>query len=389
MQSAPAFDFSSGAGARSRAVMLPNGTLHLQWREADWPLDRLCAFAARENRRRGFLIVSRVLGRHIPARPAEMRAASDALARQVPHDLPGPVLFVGMAETAIALGQSVHAAWVAGSGRSDALYLHSTRQLIGREPLVRFEEPHSHASSHLIYAPDCAAWPHGLEQVRTLVLVDDEVTTGNTFINLAARLAPFLPRLQQIEVAVLTDWTGGDSFLAAMPAQARGHSLLAGTLAWEGEGSESAVPEPCTGRLGTLAQKVNYGRLGSMATGSSHAALCETLPPNHDNPLHVIGTGELHYPAFLLAEALEADGHDVLVQATTRSPARIGAAICSVLRLADNYRTGVPNFLYNTARTAARRRIVCHETPRASLDPALVRPGDHAIDFAAPEPLLR
>jgi len=389
LENASAFDFSSGAGARSRAVMLPNGRLHLQWREGDWPLDRLCAFAARENRRRGFLIVSRVLGRHIPARPSEMRAASDALARQVPHDQPGPVLFVGMAETAIALGQSVHAAWVASAGRSDALYLHSTRQLIGREPLVRFEEPHSHASSHLIYAPNCAQWPHGLEQVRTLVLVDDEVTTGNTFANLAARLAPHLPKLEQIEVAVLTDWTGGDGFLAAMPAPARVHSLLAGTLAWQGEGSENAAVEPCTGRLGTLEQKANYGRLGTLALPPSHAALCEALPPVHDNPLLVVGTGELHYPAFRLAEALEADGHDVLVQATTRSPARVGAAICSVLRLADNYHTGVPNFLYNTARTAARRRIVCHETPAGSLDPALVRPGDHAINFALPEPQLR
>lgn len=389
MQNAPAFDFSSDPGARSRAVMLLGGTLHLQWREGDWPLDRLCAFAARENRRRGFLIVSRVLGRHIPARPSEMRAASDALAARVPHDLPGPVLFVGMAETAIALGQSVHAAWTAGSGRSDALYIHSTRQLIGRAPLVRFEEPHSHASSHLIYAPDCAEWPDGLAKVRSLVLVDDEVTTGNTFINLAARLAPHLPCLEQIEVAVLTDWTGGDSFLDAMPAPARVHSLLAGSLAWEGEGSEHAAVEPCTGRLGTLEQRINYGRLGTLGLLPSHAALCQALPPVHNNPLLVIGTGELHYPAFRLAEALEADGHDVLVQATTRSPARVGAAICSVLRLADNYHTGVPNFLYNTARTAVRRRIVCHETPRSALDPALVRPGDHAIDFAQAEPQLQ
>lgn len=389
MQSAPAFDFSAGLGARSRAVTLPNGTLHLLWRECDWPLDRLCAFAARENRRRGFLIVSRVLGRHIPARPSEMRAASDALARRVPLDLPGPVLFVGMAETAIALGQSVHAAWSGLSGRSDALYLHSTRQLLGREPLVRFEEPHSHASSHLIYAPDCTGWAGGLEQVRSLVLVDDEVTTGNTFVNLAARLAPHLPRLERIEVAVLTDWTGGDGFLDAMPARASVHSLLAGTLAWEGEGSENAAVEPCTGQLGKLEQKVNYGRLGTLGLTPCHAALCAALPPNHDNPLLVIGTGELHYPAFRLAEALEADGHDVLVQATTRSPARVGAAICSVLRLSDNYQTGVANFLYNTQRTAARRRIVCHETPASSLDPALVRPGDHAIDFALPKPKLR
>ncbi|MCC6926710.1 phosphoribosyltransferase domain-containing protein [Novosphingobium sp.] len=383
MENAPAFDFTTGAGARSRVVSLPNGALHLEWRERDWPLDRLCAFAARENRRRGFLIVSRVLGRHIPARPAEMRAASNALARQLPADLPEPVLVMGMAETAIALGQSVHQAWCQDSGRRDALYLHSTRQLIGREPIVRFEEPHSHASSHLIYAPDCPEWPHRLEDVQSLVLVDDEVTTGNTFVNLAARLAPLLPQLKRIEIAVLTDWTGGDGFLAAMPAPARVHSLLAGTLAWKGEGDENAAVEPCTGRLGTLDQRTNFGRLGTLGLRADHAALLAQFAPDHGDPLHVVGTGELLYPAFLLAEALEADGHDVLVQATTRSPARVGGAICSVLRLADNYQTGVPNFLYNTGSTGRRLRIVCHETPADSLDPALLRDGDRTIDFGA------
>ena len=74
------------------------------------PLEQLCGFAARRNPRRGFLFVSRVLGRHLPTRPRVMRDAQLRLARRIPVDLPGPVVVLGLAETAIALAQGVHAA---------------------------------------------------------------------------------------------------------------------------------------------------------------------------------------------------------------------------------------------------------------------------------------
>ena len=369
----------------SRSVSLPNGTLRLDWLEHGWRLDDLCTFAARNNPRRGFLIVSRVLGRHLPARPSAVRAASDALALRVPTDLPGPVLFIGMAETAITLGKAVHGAWCRQTGRDDALYLHSTRQQIGREPLLRFSELHSHASAHLLYAPDLPHWPHDLASIKSLVLVDDEVTTGNTFVNLVARLAPHLPALERVEVAVLTDWTGDDDFLSALPADAQCRALLEGRLSWQGEPCEGGPPPACTGKLGTLDQRRNLGRLGSTDQHFDFSEISQRAAQGGPQALHVIGTGELHYPALLLGELLEAQGHDVLLQATTRSPARLGAAITAIAQLEDNYGTGVANFLYNADQTAARRRIVCHETPVQALDPALLRPQDlGALDCGAP-----
>ena len=58
----------------TRVIELPTGRLDIAIEEAVWPLDRLCAFAARENPRRGFLVVSRVLGRHLPTPPQVIRA---------------------------------------------------------------------------------------------------------------------------------------------------------------------------------------------------------------------------------------------------------------------------------------------------------------------------
>jgi hypothetical protein len=94
--------------------------------------------------------------------------------------------------------------------------------------------------------------------------------------------------------------------------------------------------------------------------------------PVEEGPIRIIGTGEFTYPPFLLAERLQHSGHDVVVQTTSRSPARLGGAIGSALRFRDNYGTGVPNFLYNVDAGDGRANWICHETPEGSIDPALV-----------------
>jgi len=167
-------------GVATRSITLRGGRLEVHVDAASaWPLETLCDFAARDNPQRGFLVVSRVLGRHLPATPAAMQAAAEALAARLPL-LAGPVVFLGMAETAIALGQTVFAAWRAETGRDDAMFLHSTRQDLGIAPAARFAEPHSHAAAHLLYAPLDRELRQLLAAAATLVIVDDEVSSGAT-----------------------------------------------------------------------------------------------------------------------------------------------------------------------------------------------------------------
>lgn len=349
-----------------RAVPLPTGTLHLSVTRADWPLDALCDFAARRNPRRAFLIVSKVLGRHLPVSPSVMRASVRDLATRIP-DLPGPTLVVGLAETAVCLGQSVFEELVRRPGFT-GLFSHSTRQQIDALLLCRFEEPHSHASAHLIYRPNGI----DLGSIRTLILVDDEISTGTTLVNLAGALIAHLPRVEQIVAATLTDWSGGGTWLARMPRPATCASLLAGSLRWEPgdaptvdtKGFNRAAPA-----LGTLAVHRNWGRLGW--NGAPFDLPTTTMTAGE--ALRLVGTGEFTYPPFLLAERLEAAGHDVVVQATSRSPALPGGAIRHTLAFEDNYATGLPNFLYNADPADGRLTLICHETPAGSIDPALIR----------------
>jgi len=340
-----------------RRVLLPTGLLDITVARADWPLDALCGFAARNNPKRGFLVVSKVLGRHIGTRPDVMRRSARDLAARLPADLPGPVLVVGLAETAICLGQTVHEEYRALTGRDDLVFIHSTRQQIDHPLLCRFEEPHSHASAHLIYRP-------GFAPPRSLVLVDDELSTGTTLTNLAGALVGVWPRIEAIVTATLTDWSGG-SWRARMPRPTQGVALLAGSLSWRASSVVSTFEE-APAKLGRLARHRNTGRLGVAAP----LALDCPPPPPGSAPLRVIGTGECSTPAFRIAEAWQQEGRDVIVQATSRSPARIGSAIRSMLRFADNYGTGVPNFLYNA--DDARENWIVAEPGTDPIDPALM-----------------
>lgn len=362
----------------TRRVPLPTGELVVRVDRAAAPLDRICGFAARRNPCRGFLFVSRVLGRHVPVRPARMRWAHARLAARIEAELPGPVLFLGLAETATGLGQGVHEAWRRRTARADALFLHSTRYRLHREFLVAFREEHSHAPAHVVYRPASPESGRMLRRVRSVVLVDDEASTGTTFLNLARALAAVLPSMERVTMAVLTDWCGDagrDSLRAAMPVPARMVALLAGSYAFSPvPGAGGAAPPAVRGngapKDALLAR--DHGRLGGGMDAARVREMARRLFRRPGERLLVLGTGEFVHPPYHLAAALERLGADVRVQATTRSPALVGGALERALQVVDNYGDGIPNWVYNVRREAYDRVLVCHETPAHTLDPVLL-----------------
>jgi hypothetical protein len=372
------------AGERPpQIVQIATGALTLTVDRSDWPPDDLCAIATRINPRRAFIIVSRVLGRHLPTRPATMRATFRDLAARIPADLPGPVLVIGLAETAICLGQGVHEEL--RRLRDDALFLHTTRQRLDHALLCRFQEPHSHASAHLIYCPDRGQID--LAAIRSLVLVDDEISTGSTLGNLSNAVVGALPAIEAIAVATLTDWSGGSDWLGRMPRPSVCVALLTGSLRWHGQArSPASLAARCfdaaAPSLGLMSRHHNFGRFGRAGIASERDSMLDAIRVPRNGRIGIIGTGEFLYPPFRIAEALEAQGYDVLVQSTTRSPIMPGGPISSQLRFADNYQTRVPNFLYNAEELSQRALILCHETPPGSVDPALLEAiGGQALFF--------
>lgn len=348
------------------------GTIQVTRRQGDASLDALFDIAERRNPKRAFLFVSKVLGRHIPVSPSVMRGVYQQLAGQFPDDLPGPLLFIGMAETAVGLGAGVFDELRARY--PDSVYLTSTRHPVDGELLCEFKEEHSHATDHLIYLPHAPEMRRRVHDARTLVLIDDEATTGNTFINLlyALRNTGQLPLLEKVATVTLTDWSG-DALSQRCPLPVTSYSLISGHWQWDPLPDAPVPVMPAvnvTSRgASPIIGKQSWGRLGMTAPARD---LGRHVSVSHAERILVLGTGEFVWEPFLLAERLEAQGAQVFYSSTTRSPIATGFAIQSAIAFTDNYGLGIPNFVYNVAHQQFDRILLCTETPAESVDSQLL-----------------
>ncbi|WP_320782417.1 phosphoribosyltransferase domain-containing protein, partial [Streptomyces sp. CRN 30] len=172
----------------------------------DDSLTELLGLALRRNPKRAHLLVSHVLGKHVPQSPSVVHGHGFALGRRV-RDLLGAeasaaAVVLGYAETATGLGHSV------ADGLGSAPYLHSTRRPVpGVARAGGFEESHSHATSHLLLPED----PALLAGDGPLVLVDDEFSTGNTVLNTVRELHALYPRRRYVVVALVDMRSAADA----------------------------------------------------------------------------------------------------------------------------------------------------------------------------------
>ncbi|MEU2714871.1 phosphoribosyltransferase [Streptomyces sp. NPDC007205] len=161
-------------------------------------LRALLGLALRRNPKRAHLLVSHVLGKHVPQSPAVVYGYGYGLGRRVAALLSegeaGKAVVLGYAETATGLGHAV------ADGLGTAPYLHSTRRPVaGVARAGGFEESHSHATSHLLLPEDAGL----LAGDGPLVLVDDEFSTGNTVLNTIRDLHERYPRQRYLVVALV------------------------------------------------------------------------------------------------------------------------------------------------------------------------------------------
>jgi hypothetical protein len=354
-------------------ISLPTGALEVTLTEGADELGELLGFAARANAKRGFLFLSKVLGKHWPVKPSVMLDIHARMAAQVPHST-GPVVFIAMAETAIGLGQGVFEAWLRAHPGREALFIHTSRYRVGTTPIIEFEEAHSHAPRQFLHMPQDARQRALLETAGTLVLVDDEASTGNTFLNLSNACRRLNPHLSQVHLSTIINFMGADA--TAQLTARFGLPVTLGALvsgAYRFAPGKIVLPETPAQLFDPDADRgasTAFGRRGmsrALATPSTLAAALADAWPAGTRVL-VLGTGEFMHPPALLAAALEQRGVDVVVQSTTRSPILVWGAVSNTLAFPDNYGEGVGNYLYNVQPGQYDHVLICHETaPNAAL----------------------
>ena len=401
------------------SITLPRGTLDLIYqtnsatgkngldKNTPYQLEDLLGFAQRINPKRAFLFVSKVLGRHIPVAPGTMRHAFTDLANLVPDDLPEPILVIGMAETAVGLSAGVHQALQ--TRYPNALLLNSTRHAQHNKNntetlLTTFSEDHSHASQHLIYQSADTVTQAQLLASKTLIMVDDEASTGNTCVNVVTALRNAgLTELEQVHLTTLVDWSLNqnqaqadvdDNISARLPnIDFHRHHLLSGAWQW----TDAPNPEPITmpsvdtteagsyalgdtgnwGRFPTLDStdgfafyltkfQAAFNLFNQQAQSEKASFEKEQLPQR----ILVLGSNEFVWLPFLLAEWLETQTQNATVKfsALTRSPIALGGAITTMLSFSDNYGLGMTNFAYNVEPSDWDLIVLCVETSADSVD---------------------
>jgi hypothetical protein len=363
--------------AQAQTIEMPTGTLKVKVQESELPLGDLCEYAARINPKRGFLFASRYLAREMPTKPSNIARLHILLAEKLAADLPGPVLFVGMAEYAISLGQGIYEAYQERTEREDLLYIHSTRYRLERETFIDFKEEHSHAPSHILYVPESKADQELLSQVKTLVLIDDEASTGKTFLNLALAFEKMNHNLDQVVTVVITDWRGQEQrqiIQRSMPAQCSEVALLTGSFEFTGK-PNLKVDMPnvngCNAPKDTLLRS-NHGRFGVRGKKAIEPALIESLNIDAGDKVLVVGSGEFVHLPYLLAHSLEQQcGANAWIQSTTRNPLMNWGPIERTFTF-ENRVHNIPSFIYNCKPEEYDRVILCLETPETLVDPALI-----------------
>lgn len=314
----------------------------------DEGLSDLLGLALRRNPKRAHLLVSNVLGKHVPQSPSVVHGYGFALGRRVRAllgtDDARAAVVLGYAETATGLGHSV------ADGVGVAPYLHSTRRPVrGVRRAGGFEESHSHATSHLLLPED----PDLLAGPGPLILVDDEFSTGNTVLNTIRDLHERYPRERYVVVALVDmrsepDLVRFEKFAGEIGARVDLVSAASGTVRLPEDvlakgmalvaRHEPAAPEAPAPESAGRAVRVELGWPRGLPDGGRHgftpghrirldralpamaARLADALPEGARRVL-VLGFEELMYAPLRLARELEqVVSAEVRFSTTTRSP---------------------------------------------------------------------
>ena len=321
----------------------------------------LVRLAKRENnKKRTYLVVNPLQGKHVPVRPGEAFSMFDCLAELLKKAYGSErLLLVGFAETATAIG-------AAAAEKLGAFYVHTTREQTGEEEFFFFSEQHSHATEQKLLR---TGFDRAAEQADRIVFIEDEITTGNTILNLVRLLRQAYPDRLEYSAASLLNGMEEAHLRRYEEERVRLHWLVKTSHAAYGErvlsiledgtyhGCRTEKPdaEPEEHRI---AGRADARRV---TDGQTYHGACEGLckeifrirRPDPGSRVLVVGTEECMYPALLLGRRLERAGHNVRCHSTTRSPIAVSADPSCPLHeryeLASLYDSGRRTFLYDLA----------------------------------------
>ena len=335
----------------------------------------VAALALRLNPKRAHLLVSSILGKHVPVPAGSvLTAAADlgALARAA-LDVSAALdpFVVGFAETATALGHGV--ARVCAPGGGQAPYAHTTRRPVpAGAPVLAFEEEHSHATEQVLAVTDDRPLR---ERRRPVVLVDDELSSGRTAVNAVRALHQRWPRERYLLASLLdvrssAQRAANRAEVAELGAELLSVAVVDGQVQLPADlaltaaalvGGRDTPPPPVRAQVpvtswqlataAPLTGAFGWDASSELALQSAVDLLAARLQLT--GTTLVLGDEEFMYAGQLLAQAL---GPQVCTSSTTRSPALVvdepGYPLRTALRFGATDDAARAAFAYNVLPSA-------------------------------------
>lgn len=349
---------------------LPTGHITIAVDHTYIETSQLFDFAARQNSKRGFLFMSKVLGKHFPSKPKLMRRVHETLSSLINTFITQPIVFIAMAETAVGLGHGVFDSYQSANPSKSCLFLHTTRYRVPSAAVIEFEESHSHAPNQFLHLPVSEHDTEILQRAKAIVLIDDEATTGNTFLNLVNAFKRICPQLEEVHLSVITNFMGHDASSTDVLTDRFGMKTNMGAVL---SGSYIFTPKQIHPESPN-AQNSNFneppyisqlfGRTGLSQRISIKNEFLKKLE-NEINPVDkilIVGTGEFMHIPYLVGSELDRRGYDVYIQSSTRSPIMEWGGIKNKISFNDNYNEGIANYLYNVNPGQYDKVFIFHET---------------------------
>lgn len=289
--------------------------------------------AKRENNtKRQYLVVNALQSKHIPTSGVKALEMFNTLADIVKAEYPDQkLLLVGFAETATAIGSALAVAL-------NSLYIQTTREIIENAEYLYFSESHSHATEQKLVKNDIDSV---INDVDRIIFVEDEVTTGNTILNIINLIEKNYPNNIKFSVASILNGMDSNSLEIYNQRGINVHYLVktdhstytevAQNFRGDGKYIDCNISSLQTNHnILSADQYINARRI---TDGKKYNDACNRLfeqvksklqLTNNSNIL-VLGTEEFMYPAIFVATQLEKQGNKVLCHSTTRSPITVSS----------------------------------------------------------------
>ncbi|WP_124066698.1 phosphoribosyltransferase domain-containing protein [Clostridium sp. E02] len=288
----------------------------------------LVRIAKRENNKaRPYLVVNQLQGKHIPVLPSTAIHMFHQLGNLIKTDYKEEkLLMIGFAETATAIGAAI-ATQVGG------YYIQTTREIIDDVDYLYFTESHSHATEQKLVKDDISLV---IDKIDRIIFIEDEITTGNTIMNIIKLLKKEYQNRIKFSVA---------SLLNGMNAEAKTiyeeHDITTHFLVKTSHDSyetkietveDNGIYHKPDCKIGSHTYQelvcVDYLNARRIVLGKDYLKACENLWMQIHNKIDlvqyknilVLGTEEFMYPALFVAEQIEQLDKKVRFHATTRSP---------------------------------------------------------------------